>query len=906
MAEEIEEQENLSPVIRLFERLAFERGQEVHDQVSSMIELFSMSEVTLDMLDTLIECVKVIFVNQQTNKNQRLLDFLIILAHVTHLNYTSNKNLSLVFDALIDIFSQAMIAIDSHIRYTTFRILNKLQTFIDLSRSPYVPDQFEQYLLELLKNETTLLVLDEVIPLAAKFQHKNPQFIDAFLTRINSPKWNSYLDRRRQIVSLINYSPASLQFLLTSIEMDSDVSQLAFESLLADERGFTIDLIGDQGRLTIFKIASTSRDLSRLIFTKWIIQSGNELVDILRLCKVSTLNENKKNNERLMMIETSLKYFLADDNIRRIVSNNMKKVIGVNKGRLLSSNTSNYVENLFTWRILCQLTNEEEEEEEEGDDHDTNIHPDFHEFITYLYRIIKTSINEPLSATKEFILCQHASILLTFDMLDMYRRKCLEAMGRCILVHYGQYETIIQQAYQLIHRVHPSPDTINERYQLITYTLNDVIQRCKNVQAEKMIFIQCMTIARVFIEQEKQLELNNTDFKSLIDSLIKSGLSHNQVDSQSQTLSTLRSFMCHSQPVAIEYLTQLLHLIDKTDHVPLKCQSVSTFIDVLLVHGLDILKNIDLSNMTPFQFTTEYLSNLFDERNIEMKSLIVFGLMKLLLSSRCEPTSHLLKLILDYRFSNDNRSVNQQQRDEITAFFYFFTHLSISHVQLIEELTFDLVSRCLPCVSDNTTKAYQSVLTESMCSFCVELLSLRTLPIDEHPHYHLAVNLLESIHQSTNNRTTFIIKSYLNTIKHLQFQYMNKEQLQTLLDLIKRVRQYPNLLSIISNLIKSIEDQIESSLKLIHKLTGGCNNDKRPRSPSLSSPNNTKRTSSLFNPVVTSSPNVLQDRTNQMTANNDNNNNNNNNRSGLKGIKRKLNSQRYTTLDFENDPDDYF
>jgi len=71
-----------------------------------------------------------------------------------------------------------MIAMDNQIRYTTFCILNKLQTFIDLSQSPYLPDQFEQYLLELLNNETTFFVLDEIIPLAAKFQHKNPQFID--------------------------------------------------------------------------------------------------------------------------------------------------------------------------------------------------------------------------------------------------------------------------------------------------------------------------------------------------------------------------------------------------------------------------------------------------------------------------------------------------------------------------------------------------------------------------------------------------------------------------------------------------------------------------------------------------------------------------------------------------------
>jgi hypothetical protein len=58
------------------------------------------------MLDTLIECVKIIFVHPHTNKNMRILDFLITLTHVTHINYTSNKNLSLVFDALIDIFTQ--------------------------------------------------------------------------------------------------------------------------------------------------------------------------------------------------------------------------------------------------------------------------------------------------------------------------------------------------------------------------------------------------------------------------------------------------------------------------------------------------------------------------------------------------------------------------------------------------------------------------------------------------------------------------------------------------------------------------------------------------------------------------------------------------------------------------------
>ncbi|CAF4257700.1 unnamed protein product, partial [Rotaria sordida] len=313
-----------------FERLTFERGHEIYDQVTSMIELFSLSNITLDMLDTLIECVKIVFIHQHTNKNMRILDFLITLTHVTHINYKNNKNLSLVFDALIDIFTQTMVAVDSQIRYTTFHILNKLQSFIDLSRSPYIPDQFEQYLLELLNNETTLLVLDEIIPLAAKFQHKNHQFIDAFLRRINSPKWLSYLDRRRLIVSLLEYSSSSLNFLLSTIETDNDLSQLAFESLLAHERGFTFDKLDFHGRLIIFQVASKSRDLSRLIFTQWISQSGYELVDILRLCKISTLNENKKNNNSLT-IETCLRYFLDDNDIRRIVINNIKIAIGTSK-----------------------------------------------------------------------------------------------------------------------------------------------------------------------------------------------------------------------------------------------------------------------------------------------------------------------------------------------------------------------------------------------------------------------------------------------------------------------------------------------------------------------------------------------------------------------------------------------
>lgn len=182
------------------------------------------------------------------------------------------------------------------------------------------------------------------------------------------------------------------------------------------------------------------------------------------------------------------------------------------RGGLLTSTTSKFIEYLFIWRLLCQLQNEED---------DVEIHPDFHEFIAYFYRLIKSSVNERLSSIKQFTICQYASILSTFDMLDAYRRKCLEATGRCMLVHFGQYENIIEQAYQFIRRIHSSNEGIDERYRLITYTLNDIIQRCQNDQTEKLAFIQCVTIVKVFVEQEKQLSLDDhRDLKQLIDSLV--------------------------------------------------------------------------------------------------------------------------------------------------------------------------------------------------------------------------------------------------------------------------------------------------------------------------------------------------------------------------------------------------
>ena len=185
----------------------------------------------------------------------------------------------------------------------------------------------------------------------------------------------------------------------------------------------------------------------------------------------------------------------------------------VRRGGLLPTTLPNYVEHLYLWRLLCQLLNEEDDQ--------GSVHPDFHEFLSYFYRLIKSSLDQTLSATKIFLICQYASILSTFDMLDIYRRKCLEAMGRCMLVHFAHYESITEHALHLIHLVHPSAETTDERYQLITYTLNDLIQRCQQEQDEEITFKQCITLVRAFIEREKSLEPDQSNFQQLVHSLVR-------------------------------------------------------------------------------------------------------------------------------------------------------------------------------------------------------------------------------------------------------------------------------------------------------------------------------------------------------------------------------------------------
>lgn len=71
-----------------------------------------------------------------------------------------------------------MIAADSRVRQLTFRLLNQIDSFIDLTQTPLLPKNFQSILLDLLTNETNQTVLDQMIPLASKFQEKNQRFIE--------------------------------------------------------------------------------------------------------------------------------------------------------------------------------------------------------------------------------------------------------------------------------------------------------------------------------------------------------------------------------------------------------------------------------------------------------------------------------------------------------------------------------------------------------------------------------------------------------------------------------------------------------------------------------------------------------------------------------------------------------
>lgn len=130
------------------------------------------------------------------------------------------------------------------------------------------------------------------------------------------------------MVAFLSYSPSSLQYLVSNLENETDLFQCSLECLLAEDRGFKFDRLGEQGRAALWKIASSSRDYARLILSRWINEKdGHDLVHILEFSSLAE-QESQAQSEH---IDRALEYFLAEESIRRIIINRTKVTIGTNK-----------------------------------------------------------------------------------------------------------------------------------------------------------------------------------------------------------------------------------------------------------------------------------------------------------------------------------------------------------------------------------------------------------------------------------------------------------------------------------------------------------------------------------------------------------------------------------------------
>lgn len=98
----------ISPIIDVFERLSFKRRHDIHDCISSLINYFSSVDIDLEMLDILVDCIRISFVNPQLHKKTRIIDFLANFTHIAYINMNVNKNLAMVFETLFDLYCQVI------------------------------------------------------------------------------------------------------------------------------------------------------------------------------------------------------------------------------------------------------------------------------------------------------------------------------------------------------------------------------------------------------------------------------------------------------------------------------------------------------------------------------------------------------------------------------------------------------------------------------------------------------------------------------------------------------------------------------------------------------------------------------------------------------------------------------
>lgn len=146
-----------------------------------------------------------------------------------------------------------------------------------------------------------------------------------FLQRVQSFKGPSGVHRQRQIISLLRFSTSSMNYLLSNVEQESDLFDVSLESLLDDERGFTLERLDERGQMILWKVASKSRDYSRSILTRWIRQ-----VDFVQLVQLWSPWRFYETIEENVHIEKAFRYFLEDSTIRQRLIDQIRSIL-VNK-----------------------------------------------------------------------------------------------------------------------------------------------------------------------------------------------------------------------------------------------------------------------------------------------------------------------------------------------------------------------------------------------------------------------------------------------------------------------------------------------------------------------------------------------------------------------------------------------
>ncbi|CAF0733746.1 unnamed protein product [Didymodactylos carnosus] len=704
-----------------------------------------------------------------------------------------------------------------------------------------------------------------------------------------------------KIIQLLHCSKSSIDLLLDYLckHEDSSIRQQSFDTLLDDERGYTIERLCEQQRMklidilcTMTKNANYCKQWSKILYTRWMTWTNGDFIFILsQLSQCITT--------KIELIETTLKHFLIDNQIRFTLRTHLLDKLSINNG-LLPVTMPNYIEYLFLWRLLCQL------EEMDDDNEFCTIQPDFHKFLAFFYKLCKKVVDIPNEYSQyfEYIISEHVLILCKYDTADAYIRKCIEAICCVLFIHYGYNCLIVKYTFVLNDLVFNND--WKKQTVFIAHTINDIIKRCIEEQKQhekqfekdfeqeqKLSFIKCITIMRTYIDHENEKRNDGINiwadqsFLEVLNSLIIPGLQDSDCQIRGKTLEVIYSLSRDSSEEACNRVQQLVTVctINLNSNDEIRTQAVQIIIDIILMHGLEKLTTMNNENESKEEKVNElryliksFLNGLYKENSIDMQCVVVNGLIKLILSNRLQ-SYYFLSLLLTFLFTNDehhrychaNKDLIAETKCLIKKFFYFFVHTSTDNLQLFEEFFYRTITLNYP-FSDNKklNVKYIFVQIDAMCKYCIELLSLPTLPVhvadldhipeqDEkeqshNPHFRLARRLLLKIHSDTQAKSPLVIASFVHVLKYCHFKYLTKSELEYINNLIIKLYQYQNLSQSLRKTIKSIEDKIHSLLIQIHKL-------QQKLSPSGSTSINSRKRKSSLSPLMSSSPSSSWKRT---------------------------------------------